>query len=173
MSRDIGWVKRRTKMSDYKRLTVKNWREGKHTKAYERLAELEDKLEDGRLWEAKYLEPRPNPFECAERWGELWFEANCQLNELKGKIENGTLIELPCKVGDKVYFLSSRTIREETVTNVECFISRGEIMLFNSYIFTNDADDKYGNFYRLSKLGKSLFLTEAEAEAKLRELKGE
>lgn len=93
--------------------------------------------------------------------------------EYRTKIENKTLIELPCKAGDKVYYLSSKTIREETVTNVECVISNGKIGLLNSCIFTNDPDDKYDNFYRLSKLGKSLFLTKSEAKAKLKKLKGE
>lgn len=36
---------------EYKRWTVKNWREEKHTKAYDRLAELEDKIEQGTLKE--------------------------------------------------------------------------------------------------------------------------
>jgi hypothetical protein len=34
-------------MMKYERFTVKNWREDKHTKAYDRLAELEDKIEQG------------------------------------------------------------------------------------------------------------------------------
>jgi hypothetical protein len=40
-------------MMEYERWTVKNWREEKHTKAYDRLAELEDKIEQGTLKEEK------------------------------------------------------------------------------------------------------------------------
>ena len=105
--------------------------------AIERLAELEDKLEDGRLWEAKYLEPRPHPFECAERWAELWYEANCQLNALKDKIENGTLIELP------------RIIHPN---RMEWYVQ---------YQYPNGVIQYY------------ICFSEAEAEAKLKELKGE
>ena len=36
-------------MKEYKRFTTKNWQKYKHTKAYERLAELEDDIEDGKL----------------------------------------------------------------------------------------------------------------------------
>ena len=35
----------------YERLTSENWQKDKHTKAYERLAELEDKIENGTLIE--------------------------------------------------------------------------------------------------------------------------
>lgn len=38
---------------EYERWTVKNLREEKHTKAYDRLAELEDKIEKGTLKEVK------------------------------------------------------------------------------------------------------------------------
>lgn len=36
-------------MTDYKRFTAKNWRENKHTQAYNRLAELEDLIEQRKL----------------------------------------------------------------------------------------------------------------------------
>ena len=86
------------------------------------------------------------------------------------KIENKTLVELPCKIGDKVYYLSGKTIREETINNVKYIIINGKIDKSNSYILTNDPDDKYDNFYRLSKLDKSVFLTKLAAQAKLKEL---
>ena len=93
-----------------------------------------------------------------------------RLAELEDKIENGTLIELPCKVGDKVYHLSCKTISEEIVSQIKYTICNGEIDLSNSHIMTDDLYDKDYNFYRVSKLGKSLFLTKVEAEAKLKEL---
>lgn len=96
-----------------------------------------------------------------------------EILEYRTKIENKTLIELPCKVGDKVYYISNKTILKETVTQTNYVITDGKIALINSFILTNDPNDDYDNFYRLSKLGKSLFLTKPEAEAKLKELKGE
>lgn len=99
---------------------------------------------------------------------------NCEmynrLAELEDKIENGTLIELPCKVGDNIYHLSSKTICEEVVKQIKYIIDDGEIDLPNSYIMTDDNYSIDYNFYRLSKLGKSVFLTKAEAEQKLEKL---
>lgn len=40
---------------------------------------------------------------------EKFKEACNRLAELEDKLENGTLIELPCKVGDKVYVIPSLT----------------------------------------------------------------
>lgn len=116
-------------MSYYNRLTVKNWREGKHTKAYERLAELED------------------------------------------KIENGTLIELPCKVGDTVYVIDEmeNSCGEIVCREVEsCIVDR--ISIFDSDICLGLVDTY--KTIRILSISK-VFLTKAEAEAKLRELKGE
>ena len=96
-----------------------------------------------------------------------------RLAELEDKIENGTLIKLPCKVGDTVYHLSDKKICEEFVKQIKYSIYNGEIDLLNSHIMTDDNYSKDYNFYRISKLGKSVFLTKAEAEARLKELKGE
>lgn len=76
-----------------------------------------------------------------------------KLAELEDKIENGTLVELPCKVGDKVY-----VIIEDWDENYSTFY----------YL-----DEERFQFWHLDYLGKWVFLTKAEAEAKLRELKGE
>ena len=111
-------------MSDYKRLTEKNGY-GKatytsFTKAYDRLAELED------------------------------------------MIEQNVLIKLLCKVGDTVYHID-RYWQSPTIEEYEV------------YGFTmNDKNElrilvAYGMFC-MSK--DEIFLTKAEAEAKLEELKG-
>jgi len=94
-----------------------------------------------------------------------------RLAELEDLIEQGLLVKLPCKVGDTVYHISSKTIHAEVVTKVRCEITNGKIDLLNSRIFTLDIYDKDDNFYSFSKLGVSLFLTKAEAEARLEQLK--
>ena len=96
-----------------------------------------------------------------------------RLAELEDKIDNGTLVELPCKVGDKVYHLSDKKICEEVVKQIKYSIYNGEIDLLNSHIMTDDNYSKDYNFYRISKLGKSLFLTKAEAEKRLKELQND
>ncbi len=109
-------------MSNYKRFTVKNWRESKHTKAYEYLAELED------------------------------------------KIENGTLIELPCKVGDKIYF---ETWEDNGTTSIG--VKGHKVAGFEINAIING---KYGKTYiPIKAVGIDVFLTKAEAEKKLEELR--
>lgn len=74
------------------------------------------------------------------------------LEELKGYQqleEQGRLIELPCKVGDDIYYILG--IPNET----PCTINKCVFEL-------SDIND----------IGKTLFLTKAEAQAKLKELRG-
>lgn len=74
-----------------------------------------------------------------------------RLAELEDKIENGTLVELPCKVGDTVWELdlfSKAKIREIKARNL-------------LQIFHWIDDESFGKF---------LFLTKTEAEEKLKEL---
>ncbi len=73
-----------------------------------------------------------------------------RLYELEDKIENGILVELPCKVGD-------------TVWSVDCGYSDDGILVY----FVHDTPFMLENY---SHWGKEFFLTEAEAEAKLKEL---
>ena len=63
--------------------------------------------------------------------------------------EQGRLVKLPCKVGDDVYYILG--IPNET----PCTIDK----------CTFDLSD-------INKIGKTLFLTKSEAEAKLKELRG-
>lgn len=77
-----------------------------------------------------------------------------RLAELEDKIENGTLIELPCKVGDTVWELDlfskqkTREIKARNILQILHWID----------------DESFGKF---------LFLTKAEAEQRLKELKDE
>ena len=84
--------------------------------------------------------------------------------------EQGLIVRLPCKVGDKVYHISGKNITEETAVKVDYDIHNGEIDLCNSFIYTNDIYDKEYNFYRLGKFGKSVFLAREEAEKRLKEI---
>lgn len=137
-------------------------------KKYKRLTQREK----GSFYIAKECE-KCTDAECAWIYNcEHRVNAFCRLAELEDKIENGTLVELPCKVGDNVYHLSDKKICEEVVKQIKYNIYNGEIDLLNSNIMTDDDYSKDYNFYRISKLGKSLFLTKSEAEAKLRELRG-
>lgn len=94
-----------------------------------------------------------------------------RLSELETKIENGTLIELPCKAGTKVYLIIDypayfEPIEETIVNGVSQFcidgIIENQITTSSCLCFNWERD-----------FGKTVFLTKAEAEKKLKELKVE
>lgn len=91
------------------------------------------------------------------------------LREVENKIENGTLIELPCKVGDMAYYV----IKHENDYVIEfgyvksISIERGGIWLACHYNSGLNYWHKYKENY------DKLFFNYAEAKAKLKELKGE
>lgn len=84
-----------------------------------------------------------------------------RLSELEDKIENGTLVELPCKVGDTLY----RFYATERVIPVK--VER--ITIASTAILV---ETTYGNFL-LQEVGRDIFLTKADAEKRLEELRGE
>ena len=83
-----------------------------------------------------------------------------QLRELEDKIENGTLIELPCKVGDKAYLVHNETQRYP----FEFFVE--DVRYAKGYWYADSCT--YGGI-----IGKYVFFDKAEAEAKLKELQNE
>ena len=86
-----------------------------------------------------------------------------RLAELEDKIEQGTLIELPCKVGDTVYevFKEHRPpfIKETTIEKIVITAKGLRLRLARN------------SFYEtaISSLGKTVFFTREEAEKKLKE----
>lgn len=76
-----------------------------------------------------------------------------RLADLEDKIENGKLIELPCKVGDTIWEVNpfDDIILSITVPNLHTIIC----------------------WIKERAFGKYLFLSKSEAEAKLKELQGE
>ena len=90
-------------------------------------------------WERENLKPE----QIAEMYD--------RLAELEDKIENKTLVELPCKVGDTVYqFDNAGNIYESKIKQL--IYDTGHISF----------DER--------AIGTSIFLTKAEAEARLKEL---
>lgn len=73
--------------------------------------------------------------------------------------EQGRLIKLPCKIGDKVWHISGRDIKEDVISGIEYSYDG----MF--YIWSNE-DTWLGGFNDI------VFLTKSEAEAKLKELRG-
>ena len=107
--------------------------------------------------------------DCEYSCGSLHLDVIKRLGELEDKIENGTLVELPCKVGDILYrVVKGLPISEWKVTSI-CF-NRADM---TDYVITATASNPISHWKFWSKdFGETLFLTKAEAEKKLNELKG-
>lgn len=91
-------------------------------------------------------------------------EAIDRLAELEDKIENGTLVELPCKVGDTVYEVFKYHIPpfiKETKIEKVVITAKGLRLRLARNSFYETA---------ISSIGKTIFFTKAEAEKKLEEL---
>ena len=73
--------------------------------------------------------------------------------------EQGRLVKLPCKIGDKVWHISGRDIKEDVISGIEYSYDG----MF--YIWSNE-DTWLGGFNDI------VFLTKSEAEVKLKELRG-
>lgn len=128
----------------------------------ERLAELEDKIENGELVDVK-----ENHLIATSR-GSGKSSKRLEAIDILTKYENGTLIELPCKIGDDFWYItmiwdiSDKFIGEIYHAKVAGFyIADGLIQIEDDVIFL------YHNY------GVDAFLSEGEAEQKLKELKNE
>ena len=81
-----------------------------------------------------------------------------KLGKYEDAEEQGLLLRLPCKVGDKAYIIVGKDISEQTIQRVT--IGFNKILEF--------CTRKRG--FAISAIGKKVFLTRDEAEAKLKEM---
>ena len=84
-----------------------------------------------------------------------------KLAEYEDLEEQGLLLKLPCKVGDKIYHIEDGYIYEFNAKSIDIRKENEE------YIFCID----YGD-YKLDDFGKTVFLTKEEAEQELKEMEG-
>lgn len=85
-----------------------------------------------------------------------------KLGEYEDLEEQGRLLKLPCKVGDTVYYINpdKNTINELVVYGFD-------IRPLQRFVY-----DYMGARLNFNQFGKTVFLTKSEAEAKLKELRG-
>lgn len=88
------------------------------------------------------------------------------------KLEEGKLIELPCKVGDTVYDITLAGLTKKKADKIEIF----SITMLNTakrlhFCFHCHNSKKATISFELQDIGKIIFLTKEEAEKKLEELK--
>lgn len=94
-----------------------------------------------------------------------------RLYELEDKIMDGTLVELPCKVGDKVYFIEY-FCNANGCSNDKQTICCGcsEMLERERKKQTYVISEKKFRLKDLSKINKTLYITQKAAEARLKEL---
>lgn len=90
-----------------------------------------------------------------------------KLKEYEDLEEQGRLIKLPCKIGSVLYEINDLTgfITERDIDKIEIFECPTPQIFLTS-----------GRYYRMSAsrdFGRTVFATKSEAEAKLKELRGE
>lgn len=110
---------------------------------------IDEAITHAREVASRMFDDRVHCIKCAEEHEQL-AEWLTQLKEYWQLEEQGRLLKLPCKVGDDVYYILG--IPNET----PCAIDKCTFELSD-----------------INKIGKTLFLTKSEAEAKLKELRGE
>lgn len=123
----------------------------------------------------------PKCFEKCDGLGASRKCDNCEITtsicEKLGKYEDleeqGRLIKLPCKVGDKIFLDFAgfgKDVDKFTVKDfhLDCF-KDGETTLFCDY---ESNDRTLSGQIDAMEFGKTVFLTKSEAEAKLKELRG-
>lgn len=109
------------------------------------------------------------PFEC-ERCGEtIWRLPDYgngspteKLAAYEDAEEQGLLLRLPCKVGSNIY-----RITDDGVDVADC----REIRVADEEMYIES--NTFCDWISFDKIGKTVFLTEAEAEANLSEMEGE
>ena len=96
-------------------------------------------------------------------------EVYWKLQELEDKIEQGTLIELPCKVGDTVYYTSPEYYNSLLVEYKVTEISQTREGIRLS-VYGSPKEKGLITYLWASFIGKTVFLTREEAEKRLKEL---
>ena len=94
-----------------------------------------------------------------EVYGELNEDEKCDCYK-----DKSLCVEIPCKVGDKVYIIENNEICEVMANKFE-FDKYGNCIVLES-------DELWFDTYWIDKLGKYYFLTYEEAERKLKEIEG-
>ena len=104
---------------------------------------------------------------------EYWLQAYFKLKDYEDLEEQGLLMKLPCKVGDTVYAYCSEFGILPYV--VDCIVIN-EHITFQCSSYSNPIGDCPSECLDeiepdITDFGKTVFLTQAEAEQKLKEMK--
>lgn len=104
---------------------------------------------------------------------EYWLKVYFKLKEYEDLEEQGRLVILPCKMRDIIYVVTPgcKTVEECKVISVNYSNTATNGNVFYIEALPATGSRALIGFYS-NKIGKTVFLTKSEAEAKLKELKG-
>ena len=97
-----------------------------------------------------------------------------QYKDYKDAEEKGLLLRLPCKVGDTVYQISENFIEPCTIETISLgnYVDRNGNYCNIAEIYYDRDDCPYvSTAIYFTDIGETVFLTQAEAEQKLKEMK--
>ncbi len=112
---------------------------------------------------------------------EYWLKVYFKLKDYEDLEEQGKLVKLPCKVGDDVWFVPSQTCYKLNILNGhgeanKVYHQKVARITFdeNGWYMVCDKDLEYAIVNTLigKMFNETWFLTQSEAEAKLKELRG-
>lgn len=126
----------------------------------ERLTESNPSWIDDELWE-RACEPDCEEIDAVYR----------RLKEYEDLEEQDRLVKLPCKVGDVVYFAHHDRVISSEVLSEKYHAEAENHGVFIRERLTIDVEGVSAEI-DFGDIGKTVFLTESEAEARLKELKG-
>lgn len=90
-----------------------------------------------------------------------------EIQAMLTKLENGTLVELPCGLGDKAYTICRNKPKEWEVCHIGLCGDGGILIHLLNY---KNKDDFRTTCCNTDDIGKTVFLTQADAEQKLSEI---
>lgn len=127
----------------------------------ERLTERNPLWIDDEMWE-RACEPDCEEIDAVYR----------KLKDYEDAEEQGLLMRLPCKVGDTVYFAHHDRVISSEVLSVKYHAEAENYGVFIRERLTVDVEGISAEI-DFCDIGKTVFLTREEAEAKLKEMEGE
>ena len=96
---------------------------------------------------------------------EYWLKVYFKLKDYEELEEQGRLVKLPCKIGTEVYNITWwDDVQEKVVVKGKTYYRTVRKHKVTKSIFS---------YFDILEFGKTVFLTKSEAEAKLKELRGE
>ena len=145
-----------------------------YTSKCEEVAELQEKIEELKL----EYNLKSDILKRVERSNVDFID---EIMMFRGKITDGRLIEIPCKVGDTVYLISNpinvtsyeNDEEDETLKIFDCKISSITFYKTSNQIRLYWDGEFVAYYLSIEDIGRVVFLTREEAEQALQRMKGE